>query len=184
MKANKTNAVDKNTPEYLLRQMEGARKSLLMIVVFTLINVVLLLIGVEDYLFGDGVTYMLFSASVPYYLAMFGVTFDWGIGTYTAIALVIGAVILGLYLLCWYMSKRRAGWLVAALVMFLLDTLVLVAMSVWMESLVNDILDLLFHGWAVVELIQAISANRKLNKMIESFAAYEEQYLENRGPEF
>lgn len=52
------NPVDKNSPEYLLKQIAGGRYSLLLILIFTVVNLVLLLV--------DSDRYFLFSASVPY----------------------------------------------------------------------------------------------------------------------
>lgn len=195
-----TNVIDKNSPEYLQKQIAGARYSLLLILIFTVINLVMLLIGVDEYLYGEGVRYFLFSASVPYNLTMFGISFDLGIDTFTITALVISAVILGVYLLCWLLSKKKIGWLTVALVMFVLDTLALLGLSLWMETLTNDILDIVFHGWVIVELVQALAANKKLKAMpAEVPAGYQnypytqnaptnaepwDQKNSNNGPEF
>ena len=61
-------AVDKNSREYLENKMKSARHSLLLVLIFTVVNLVLLL--------ADGNTYFLFSASVPYYLTAFGMGMD------------------------------------------------------------------------------------------------------------
>ena len=105
-------AIDKNSREYLENKMKSARHSLLLVLIFTVVNLVLLL--------ADGNTYFLFSASVPYYLTAFGMGMDaeMGISVFTTTALVISAVILAAYLLCWIFSKRRVGWYVVALVLF------------------------------------------------------------------
>ena len=158
----KNNTVDKTSPEYLLKQVAGARSSLLVVLIFTVVNLAMLLL--------DSGRYFLFSASVPYYLTAFGMGMDIGlgvdgIGTFTMVALVISAVILALYLVCWLLSKKRAGWLVVALVAFALDTLALLGFSMALEILTENVMDFVFHGWVIVELIQAISANGKLKKL-------------------
>ncbi len=172
------NTVDKNSPEYLLKQVAGARSSLLIVLVFTVVNLAMLL--------ADSGTYFLFSASVPYYLTAFGMGMDMGlgssgIGTFTLVGLGISAVALVWYLLCWLLSKKRPGWLVAALVAFVLDTLALLGLSLAFDMLADNVMDFVFHAWVVVELIQDISANGKLKKL-PAEPALEPQ--EPVGPEF
>ena len=161
----------KYSPEYLLKQTAGARASLLAVLIFTVVNLAMLLLNTG--------TYFLFSASVPFFLTRFA----WGmdqdmyylgltsnsIGMYTYIALVISAVILVLYLLCWLLGKKFPGWLIVALVFFIIDTVVLLVVSLLLEILTENILDLVFHGLIVFQLIQGISANYKLEKMIAEF---------------
>ncbi len=158
------------TPEYLLKQIAGARSSLLLVLIFTVVNLAMLLV--------DSGRYFLFSASVPYYLTMIGIIMDLevgaaGIGTFTLIGLAISAVALVLYLLCWLLSKKRSGWFVVALVAFTLDTLALLGLSYSFGTLTESVMDFVFHGWVIVELIQAISANGKLKKMVEAESAQE-----------
>lgn len=150
--------VDKNSREYLTQKRNSGRSTLLTILIFTVINIVML-VAQADY-------YFLFSASVPFYLTMFGMVFDnWVVGTFTTTALGISAVIMVLFLLCWIFSKKRRGWLIAGLVLFVVDTLALVYFSVTMEMLADNILDFVFHGWAIVELIAAWKADKKLEEM-------------------
>lgn len=151
--------IDKNSREYLENKLRGARHSLLLVLVFTVVNLVLLLT--------DGNTYFLFSAAVPYYLTAFGMgmDFDTGSSVFTTTALVISAVILLAYLLCWIFSKKKVGWYVVALVLFILDTVLLVLMAFALELLSDSIMDLVFHAWVVVELCQALVANKKLKAM-------------------
>ena len=156
------NAIDKNSPEYLLKQVAGGRSSLLTVLIFTVVNLVMLLL--------DSGTYFLFSASVPYYLTAFGIGMDMGmgeagIGTFTLIALGISAAVLVLYLLCWLLSKKHPGWFAVALVAFILDTLALLGLALMMDLLTDSIMDFVFHIWVIVELVQAIRANGKLKKL-------------------
>jgi hypothetical protein len=169
------NAIDKNSPEYLHKQLAGGRNNLLLVIVFTVVNLAMLLL--------DSGTYFLFSASVPYYMTAFGMGMDMGmaeagIGTFTLIALGISAVVLVFYLLCWLLSKKRPGWLVVAFVAFILDTLALLGLSVMLEMLTDNIMDLAFHVWVVVSLMQGIIANGKLKKLPA------EEPQEPIGPEF
>ena len=153
------NPADKNSPEYLLKQIAGGRYSLLLILIFTVVNLILLLV--------DSGRYFLFSASVPYYFTAFGIgmdsAFSGSFGTFTITALVISLMILGVYLLCWVLSKKRTGWLTAALVLFCVDTVGLLFLSYIFET--SSLLDLLLHIWAICELAHAIYCAGKLKKL-------------------
>ena len=158
----KNNVMDKTSPEYLVKQVAGSRSSLLMVLIFTVVNLVMLLL--------DSGSYFLFSASVPYYLTAFGIGMDMGmgaagIGTFTMVGLGVSAVALVWYLLCWLLSKKRPGWLVAALVAFVLDTAALVLICLAFDMLTDSIMDLVFHAWVVWVLIQGIAAGKKLKNL-------------------
>ena len=56
--ARNNTPVDKNSREYLLRQVANGRYSLLLIVILTVVNLIMTIL--------DTNTYFLFSASVPY----------------------------------------------------------------------------------------------------------------------
>ena len=158
--------VDKNSREYLEKNLTSGRQSLLLVLVFTVVNLVMVIL--------DSGTYFLFSASLPYYLTMYGKGIDngfvngaWDVtGRYTITGLVVSAVVLGLFLLCWIFSKKRSGWLVAALVLFILDTL---ALLVFTFTIVNDpagnIMDFVFHAYVIGSLIHGILAGKKLKKL-------------------
>ena len=167
------NPVDKNSPEYLLKQVAGGRYSLLLILIFTVVNLVLLLV--------DANRYFLFSASVPYYFTAFGIGMDsavsGGIGTYTITALVISLMILGVYLACWLLSKKHIGWLTAALVLFCVDTAGLLVFSYLFET--SNLLDILLHAWAIYELAYAIRCAGKL----KTLTPQPERPAYNAGPE-
>jgi hypothetical protein len=169
----KNNTVDKTSPEFLQKQAAGARSSLLVVLIFTVVNLAMLLL--------DAGTYFLFSASVPYYLTAFGMGMDIGIGaegigTFTVVGLGISAVVLVLYLLSWLLSKKRSGWLVAALVLFILDTLALVVLCLAFDALAESVMDFVFHGWVIIQLIQGVSAGKKLKNLpAEALAPEAEQ---------
>lgn len=160
------NPVDKNSREYLTKQVAGGRYALLLILIFTVVNLAMVLL--------DTGRYFLFSASVPYYLTMLGMGMDNGfvdaawnrIDTYTITALAISAVILALYLVCWLLSKKRAGWLTAALVLFCLDTAALLVFA-WLlyDSMLTILLDLLLHVWAIWQIAYAVRCSGKLKKL-------------------
>lgn len=156
----------KVNPETLLRRMLSTRHSLLVVLIFTVVNLVMLMVGSQRY--------VLFSASIPYHLTAFGLNMDIrmgteGIGMYTLITLGISVAVLLLYLVCWLKSKRHPRSMVAALVVFILDTLVLVILCLSRDLVAKRIVDLVIHAWVILELLRFISANNQLNRMIEEF---------------
>lgn len=160
--AKNNTPVDKNSREYLLRQVANGRYSLLLIVILTVVNLIMTIL--------DTNTYFLFSASVPYYLVFVGMGIEngfvdgaWNVkGTLTYTGLVIVAV----YLLCWLLSKERAGWLTAALVLFIIDTVALVVITFALyDSPMGKLVDFLLHIWAIVELVQGVRGSKKLKAL-------------------
>ena len=153
--------------------IKGTRNNILIVLAFTALNIVLLLT--------NSYTYFLFSAFVPYMLVDYGMFFG-GIypaeyygeylsemeflgkgffGTMVAIAVAILAV----YAVCWLRSKKNAKpWLMLALVMFGIDTVLLLVMQGFNVGL---IMDYVFHGWIIVSLVTGLSAVKKLKDMPE-----------------
>lgn len=150
---------------------KNARANLLLVVAFTVINMVLL-IAKSD-------TYFLFSAYVPYALVAVGMTIC---GMYPseyygeefsgmeflspsvfAVIVAIAVIITALYFLCWIFSKNnRAGWLIAALVIFSVDTLGMFAVE---GFALDSIIDIVFHVWVILSLSLGIHACAKLKKI-------------------
>lgn len=155
----------------LENQYNGARHNLLLVVGFTVINLILLLTNSN--------TYFLFSAYVPY---VFGDLAMYFCGKYPAeyyggdmanlqfagngvFAVLIGlaVVFIALYLLCWIFSKKqRVGWVIAALVLFCVDTLALFFIGGISADL---IMDYVFHIWVIVSLSRGVFAHYKLKKL-------------------
>ena len=138
-------------------------------------------------------TYFLFSAFVPYAIVDLAMLFC---GKYPAefygdlseyeffgtpvlvIAVVIATVICGLYLLCWLLSKKgRVAWLIVALSLFVLDTLLMLLNGIGVDS----IIDVVFHGWVILSLSMGVAARFKLKKLPEEEPVSEE--LPQEAPE-
>ncbi len=141
---------------YLTGQIKIGRRTLLGVIVMTLINLTLLLTS------GDN--YMLFSASVPYYLTWFGWFMDGGIrGSYTFTGLMIGAVILAIYFLLWILSRKNAVWLTWAAVLFGIDLAALIAISfLFFENPLNNLVDVLIHIVVIGQIIKGAKAGKEL----------------------
>ena len=141
----------------------SARANLLIAVVFTLINCVLIFVG--------GSTYFLFSCSFPYAMTFEGAFWTWrGLSpeeyaelgwtqadmlpdAFLYIMLAIAAVAVGLYVLCWFLSKKRVGWMIAAASLFVVDTMFLI---LYYGVQIDFLLDYLFHAWVLFILIRGI----------------------------
>ena len=87
MRTNVT--VDKNSPEYLARQAAGGRHNLLLVIIFTVVNLLFLLLEVDRY--------FLFSAAVPYYTTVFCNVLD---------SIAVGYPTIGMFSL----RKNRSGY--------------------------------------------------------------------------
>ena len=162
--------VDKQSAAYQQNKLKSARYTLLIAVLFTVLNVVLLLIGTNRY--------FLYSATIPYYLTFFGYMFDhFTLGTYALTGLVLAAVPVAALALCWFMSKKDSRWLKGALAIFVLDTAAMVGLMLWTRQLSSSLLDIVFHVWMLISLTQGIKAAGRL-KILEAEAANVPQQTE------
>lgn len=140
--------------EQLQQKYKAARSNLLLTIILTVLNVVMLLLGSENML--------LFSISVPFYAVVFGYLME---GTAMLVTgIVIAAIMLAVYLVCWIFSKKRTGWLIAALVLFIVDTLVMGAMYL-LAGEGSGIMDVLIHIWVLYYLISGVRSAGKLKNM-------------------
>ena len=167
-------AFQKNRPQLTPRQQlenryKTGRYNLLVVVIITLFNLVLAFLGAEKY--------YVFSAAIPHYLvinALFACGkmpdswYDYpkeeyifeGMSTLIT-ATVIAALILAVFFVLYLLSKKHVGFLIAALVLFIVDT---VAMFLLM-GIEGMLLDIVLHGLVIFYLISAITAVYKLRRM-------------------
>ena len=165
----------------LQNKVRVCRSNLLLAVAFTLINIVLLA--------SKSTRYFLFSLVVPYRFVLNGMLFggympdefyvgEDGLTSYIeknpsllAMLGIVAAVILGLYMLFFFMSKKNVGWLVPTLVFVSLDCLAYVGLIFLYGFEISDILDLAFHAWLLYYMIAGVAAYVKLRKLPpEAFA--------------
>ena len=169
---NNQQAQQMSERQLLQNKFASARSNLLLVLVFTVVNIILLVTQSN--------TYFLFSAYVPYLLAILGmemcgmfpdeyyggdtsgfIFFD---TSFLVIMLVIAAVILALYLLSFIFTKKgKSGWMIFALVLFAIDTVLLIVMTLSAISIV----DLVFHTWVLYSLFTGVSAAKKLKNLPE-----------------
>lgn len=147
----------------LLKRYSSARTDLLAIICLTVLNIVLFIAGSE--------TVMLFSATVPYFSAVMGFMLNDGtiediyIETGIEIGMAIALFILGVYFLCWLMSKKNYKWLILATVLFCIDTLI--TFWIYSDALIEGIIDIAIHIFIVACLISGIISSKKLQNMPE-----------------
>lgn len=171
--ANNTETRQLSERETLTNKYMSARHNILLVVAFTLINIILLVTNSN--------TYFLFSAYIPYLIGDVAMALcgkypaEYYTGelagmeflndTAFAIMLAIAAVFLLLYLLSWILSKKpRVGWMIFALVFFVIDTAVMLLVA---GVSADMIVDIVFHGWVIVSLFGGVSAYFKLKKLPE-----------------
>lgn len=169
----------------LQNKYNSSRMNLLTVVGFTAVNLFMLTLG--------GGSYFLFSATIPYLLTLLSMLFCGmmpedvyaEMGGVEAvvfldesvfyIALGISAAILALYLLCWVFSKKSPLWLIVALVLFAIDTLV---MFLYYGLDIDIIIDIVFHGWIIWILLSGIIASAKLKKLPAEEPVIEAEFAE------
>ena len=165
-KANTPYAAPMGPREMTQRKYNNCRANLLLVVLFTVVNLFTLTFGNS---------YFLFSATLPAlfpavmselaadteYLASMGILPEEA-SILVIVGLVIGLILTVPYLLCWIFSKKRVGWMVAALVFFSMDCLLLL-----LTFDVSMIADILIHAWVMFYLITGVMHGFKLKKMPE-----------------
>ncbi|MBQ5592594.1 MAG: hypothetical protein IIU80_06575 [Clostridia bacterium] len=152
----------------LENQYKSSIANILLVVAFTAVNSVFLLLNSN--------TYFLFSAILPYAAVDYGMYFC---GMYPAeyyygdeifydkaflfAMIAVAAVMIGLYLISWiFAKKKKIGWLVFALVFFVIDT---IGMFFLIEIGTDSIFDIVFHVWVLVSLGRGVYAFNKMKNL-------------------
>lgn len=150
------------------KKYDQSRGNLLLIIIFTLINIALL--------FTSSNTMFLFSITIPYYSAVFAYILE-----LTGFYIVSGVVLL-LYLACWFFSKKHYGWFIPALILFILDIVYLGYVTVDMGE-GSNIIDILVHIWVLYYLASGIYFGYKLKHLPEESEAVTLPDADNAVPE-
>lgn len=146
--------------------------NLLLVVIFSVVNIGLLLL--------NSGSYFLFSAFVPYLAVDYGM-FLCGLypeeyyfdmpdivfldKSFFSLMLAVAAAILLVYLFCWYLAKqKRKGALIFSLVFFGIDTAAMLLMT---GISLDTIVDMLFHIWVIAYLVIGLSTLKKMKKAPE-----------------
>ncbi|MDR0273728.1 MAG: hypothetical protein LBI27_10515 [Clostridiales bacterium] len=141
-------------------KFKTARANLLLVVVFTTINVFLA--------FSEAGVYLLFSAMIPLLILELAQIFAFELGNdiFTVFGLVGALIAIGAYLLCWALSKNAKFFMVIALIFFSIETLVFAVF--FFLGLAGGgfegsmIIEIAFHGWILYYLVTGTLAWLKL----------------------
>ena len=159
------------TKEAFARELKTSNMNILAVVVLSLVNVLMVLL--------DSSTYFPFCASVPVYLTMIFSELcgmrseefyeaaygpEWTSAEFLPSGLfwgvvVFAAIIIGVYFLLWYLSKKKKGAVTVLMVLYALDTIALLFFNVAVyEFQFMSIIELVFHAWVFYYLILALKA--------------------------
>ena len=174
-KTKNTQANAATPPAAYASRVTSARANIAFIIVLTVVNIILSATG--------GSTYFLFSASVPYLFTVHSIAltghlpdevyadpengwegFEFYPDTLLWFAIAVSVVILALYAVCFFASKKQRGWLIVASVLFGIDTLALIAYTVLISG-TPDIIDIVIHIYMIFTLIYGSVAAAKLSRM-------------------
>lgn len=141
-----------------LAAYKTARADLWILLALSTVNVIFALLGSDTYfLFSNFVSYL----AAVYARAFYDYTWD---PVYLVIGILIALVILVAYLLCCLLSKKKRGWLMAALALFSVDTAVMLIyyiVELSVTDILTDILDFVFHGLVLWILIAGVRRSRE-----------------------
>lgn len=134
-------------------QDRGGMGSFLTVVVLTFVNLGLTLINAS-------VSFP-FSAMTPSIIAAFAVYSYWQTGSVGTLVFGVGAALIfaAAYAVLWFLARSRTWPVMAALVLMVLDTAVLLFFA--MDDFAYYIVDLAFHGWVVWSLARLWNLRRK-----------------------
>ncbi len=156
--------------ELLETKYKNSISNILLVVAFSVINVVLLVMNSDSY--------FLFSAFIPYFMADLGMFYSgsypeeyyydvadmvFADKSFLIICIAVAVVVILLYLLSWFFArKKKVGWLIFATVLFCVDTIVMFILT---GISVDMIMDIVFHAWVIFSLISGIVNYNKLKKL-------------------
>lgn len=133
-KANVPNTAPMSLRDEVEMKYKRSRYNLLLVAIVSIVNLFYMAFGER---------YFLFSARLPSVLVeltLVAAPEDVTVGFADLLVPIVAGVILSLpYLLCFFFSKKRPGWMVAALVFFGLDCIYLLTMY-YITAVIPDIL--------------------------------------------
>ena len=128
-----------------------ARTNLLVVVLFTVLNIILILADIDRS--------FLFSAFIPQVMVFWGLNKVEGIPEFssfgTGLMISVALLIILIYLLSYLFSKKKAGWMITALVLFSIDCIVFAVLA-FPGFQASYLIDILFHAWVMYYLILGV----------------------------
>ncbi|MDD2362972.1 MAG: hypothetical protein PHH84_08485 [Oscillospiraceae bacterium] len=139
-----------------ITNFKKARSNLLLVIAFTTINSILTVFNSSFYL--------LFSASAPQLILQIARLFadESNSNTSLLIGLIMAFGIILIYFLCWYFTERKRAMMLAALILFSIDSLIFVIMVLIGGFDISILIDVGFHAWVLYYLVLGVIAWSKL----------------------
>ncbi|MDE5996549.1 MAG: hypothetical protein K2G56_06485 [Eubacterium sp.] len=144
--------------EKLKKRVNTAKHTIILVAALTIVNTILIAVN-ADLVFT-------FSAYVPQLVTFNFADMDAEMqaNSYLYIGIAIAILMALIYLALWFGAKKKAGFLIVALVLFGIDTAVLLYdLTSYFEA--SYLIDVAFHAWVIYDLDIGISANSKLKKL-------------------
>lgn len=144
----------------LKKWIKTAKSTILIVAVLTIVNTVLIAVNAD--------TVFTFSAYIPQLItAVFAeLALEEGNNSLIFIGAAISIFIALIYVAIWQGSKKKDSLITVSLVLFSIDSGVLLFDAVSYFD-VSFIIDIFFHGWVIFDLIMGVSSYSKLKKMPE-----------------
>lgn len=143
----------------LEKQQRTAHYMLLATIIATVVNIALLLANMG--------LFIPYCASLPYYLTALGFLFDGNrLDTYTATGMVMAFAVLAVWLLVWWKSKTSRKWLLAGMILVIVDTVILagIAFSL-MASPSSCLVEGLLHLAVIYEIYVGLKAYQRMEQI-------------------
>lgn len=154
----------------LRQRIVVSRMAILAITAVSLLNLLLLLVKVNYHFH--------LSAAIPYYMNWLGLKLsDYSDVTgFRVFASFLTVGVFVFYVVCWLFSSQRSVWLSAALVMYAMDTLLLIILSFTVIKRPGAcVFEILAHMLCLWILWSGVSAGKQLRKMGRRRRVAEEQ---------
>ncbi len=148
-----------NRAKKLQRNISKGRFALLTILVVSLLNQLLLLLEIDYYL--------LFGASMPYYLNWLGQELSayHQVTVYKVIAMLLSLAVFAVYVSCWLLSAKSWKWLRTGLTLYCIDTLFMIAFAIaFLMNPLSCVLWLVVHLVGVGILYKALRSAQELER--------------------
>ena len=153
-----------STKQLLQRRIQISRGNLILMIVLTVSNIV-------SYWLELG--FMLpFSAFLPFTIFDFGYYFSIELNdpSLFIIGIALATLIILVYILGYFKSKKNPGWLKIILGMYIFDTVVMIYLFTGVFIFNGSmLLDILFHVWVLYYMINGVNAFNKLKTLPQEF---------------
>lgn len=144
------------------KALKTANYNILIVAACSAVNVLLYIINSS--------TSFLFSAFAPSLAMDFGYVWseESGDGIYYIVSIIAAVLIVLFYLAVFLIGRKKPGAIIAALIAFAIDTVILllcVFVMIEKEYITDYILDIAFHAWVMFYCISGTAAYCKLKKL-------------------